>query len=230
MRKLKISRKLSVSGICNESLTALPALHADYFNYGWLSHTAYMSRYQILHDTADLSLAAENSILASCKACHDTSMHHIIGPSQQSSMLMDLQWRPIFFELLDAYLAMRSSITSRREAATTLSYARSLPADAASCAIHPEYLLNSSSRTVASDSCSYLTDEPTNPKLARKSLELIKCLSDAHGSTASPPTCLMSHLKEGNSQEKRKGLLCIQFPTDGFVENSTKVCCRQNPP
>jgi CHAT domain-containing protein len=100
-----------------------------------------------------------------------------------------------FFELLDAHLATRSSATSRREAAAAFSYARSLPVDAASCAIHLEDLrqavklieqgrgqqwsLASRLRTPFEDL------ESTNSKLAHKFSELVKRLSDAQGSTVS---------------------------------------------
>ncbi|KAG1861058.1 hypothetical protein C8R48DRAFT_801690, partial [Suillus tomentosus] len=51
--------------LCQQSLSALSSLHPDrYFSYMMLQE-AYLSRYRILHDPADLSLAVENFRLAS---------------------------------------------------------------------------------------------------------------------------------------------------------------------
>ncbi|KAG2343622.1 hypothetical protein BDR05DRAFT_999896 [Suillus weaverae] len=54
-----------VINLCQESLAALSSLHPDrYFIYMQLQET-YLSRYRILHDPTDLSLAVENFRLAS---------------------------------------------------------------------------------------------------------------------------------------------------------------------
>ncbi|KAG1806948.1 hypothetical protein EV424DRAFT_1558581 [Suillus variegatus] len=99
-----------------------------------------------------------------------------------------------FLELLDAHLATRSSATSQREAAAAFQYARSLPVDAASCAICRDNLsravelveqghgqqwsLASRLRTPVKDL------ESANPTLARNYLELSKRVSNAAQSSA----------------------------------------------
>ncbi|KAG2355425.1 CHAT domain-containing protein [Suillus spraguei] len=127
--------------LCQESLVALSSLHPDrYFSYTWLNE-AYLARYRILHDPADLSLAIENFRLASR---HPTQgfpdriiqAYHWTDAAEEYDHESALEAYSIFFELLDAHLATRSSPTSRREAAAAFYYARSLPVDAASCAIY----------------------------------------------------------------------------------------------
>ncbi|KAG1824275.1 CHAT domain-containing protein [Suillus variegatus] len=99
-----------------------------------------------------------------------------------------------FFELLDAHLATRSSATSRREAASAFHRARTLPADAASCAIRCDNLphavelveqgrgqqwsLASRLRTPVEDL------ESANPTLAHNYLQLSKLVSSAAQSSA----------------------------------------------
>ncbi|KAG0700147.1 hypothetical protein DFH29DRAFT_1070320 [Suillus ampliporus] len=127
--------------LCQESLATLPSLHPDrYFSYVWLRE-AYLSRFRVQHNLADLSLAVENFRVASR---HPTQglPHRIIGSynwtvaaEQHGHDGSALEAYATFFELLDAHLSTRSSTTSRREAAAAFSYAKTLPVDAASCAL-----------------------------------------------------------------------------------------------
>ncbi|KAG2084743.1 uncharacterized protein F5147DRAFT_765195 [Suillus discolor] len=123
--------------LCQQSLAALSSLHPSrHFSYIWLQR-AYMSRYRILHDPADLLLAIENFRLASG---HPTQgfPNRIKGALgwviQAESHQHDsaLEAYRVCFELFDSHVMTRSSIISRREAATAFLRARSLPADAAS--------------------------------------------------------------------------------------------------
>ncbi|KAG1807942.1 CHAT domain-containing protein, partial [Suillus variegatus] len=98
------------------------------------------------------------------------------------------------FELFDSHVMTRWSIISRREAATAFSDARSLPVDAASCAIRHENLRRAvelveqgrgQQWSLASQLRTPLEDlESISPEVARKFLQLSKCLSDTHGSAA----------------------------------------------
>ncbi|KAG2116823.1 CHAT domain-containing protein [Suillus clintonianus] len=131
--------------LCQESLEALPSLHPDrFFSYLHLKD-AYGSRYEMERDPADLSLVVENFRLASrhptqgfpqriLQACHWTVVAEQLGDGSA------LEAYPTFFELMDAHLATRSSTTSRHEAAAAFHFARSLPVDAASCAIRYDSL------------------------------------------------------------------------------------------
>ncbi|KAG1897270.1 uncharacterized protein F5891DRAFT_982859 [Suillus fuscotomentosus] len=88
----------------------------------------------------------------------------------------------------------RWSIISRREAATTFSDARSLPVDAASCAMRRDNLRRAvelveqghgQQWSLASQLRTPLEDpESISPEVARKFLRLRKCLSDTQGSAA----------------------------------------------
>ncbi|KAG2099289.1 CHAT domain-containing protein [Suillus discolor] len=177
-----------------EPLAALPLLHPDrHLSYMCLQE-AYLSRYQILHDLADLSLAMENFRLASR---HPTQgfPERIIGAfnwtvaAEQHGHGSVLEAYSTFFELLDVHLATRSSATSRREAAAAFHYARTLPADAASCAIRCDNLpravkLAEQGRgqqwSLASRLRTPIEDlESANPALAHNYLELSKRVSDA---------------------------------------------------
>ncbi|KAG1850075.1 CHAT domain-containing protein [Suillus tomentosus] len=185
--------------ICQESLVALSSLHPDrYFSYMCLQE-AYLSRYQILHDLAYLSLAMENFRLASR---HSTQgfPERIIGAfnwtvaAEQHGHGSALEAYSTFFELLDAHLTTRSSATSRREAAAAFNGVRSLPVDAASCAIRngnlrhavelaeqgrgQQWSLASRLRTPVDDL------ESANPALAHNYLELSKLVSNAAQSSA----------------------------------------------
>ncbi|KAG1790464.1 CHAT domain-containing protein [Suillus plorans] len=185
--------------LCQQSLAALHSLHPDrYYSYFELRE-AYMSRYQILHDPADLSLAIENFRFASR---HPTQgfprrIMEVIEWARQAEVCgheSALEAYQMCFEHFDSHVMTRSSITSRREAATAFRGARSLPVDAASCAIRRDNLrqavelveqgrgqqwsLASRLRTPVEDL------ESANPTLAHNYLELSKLVSNAAQSSA----------------------------------------------
>ncbi|KAG1775549.1 CHAT domain-containing protein [Suillus placidus] len=183
--------------LCQESLEALPSLHPDRCtNYSWLN-TAYLSRYQVQHNPADLSHAIDHFRLASG---HPTQgfPQRIIGAinwTRQAEVYQHesaLEAYQICLELFDNHVMTRSSIISRREAATAFYGAQSLPVDAASCAIRHDNLrqaveLAEQGRgqqwSLASRLRTPLEDlESLSPKLAHKLSELSKSLSDAQGS------------------------------------------------
>ncbi|KAG2339504.1 TPR-like protein [Suillus weaverae] len=183
--------------LCQESLEALPSLHLDrYFSHVCLK-TAYLSRYQVQHNPADLSLAVDHFRLVSG---HPTqgfpkrtqvalNWAHKAEVYQHDSALEAYQ---TCLELFEKHVMTRSSIISRREAATAFGDAQSLPVDAASCAICRNNLrqaveLAEQGRgqqwSLASRLRTPLEDlESTSPELARKLSELSKSLSDAQGS------------------------------------------------
>ncbi|KAG1790404.1 CHAT domain-containing protein [Suillus plorans] len=185
--------------LCQESSAALSSLHPDrYFSYMWLQE-AYLSRYRILHDPADLSLAVENFRLASRHSTQGFPKRIIMAlnwtvAAEQHGHGSALEAYSTFFELLDGHLATRSSTVSRREAAAAFDDIRSLPVDAASCAIRNDNLrhavelaeqgrgqqwsLASRLRTPVEDL------ESTNPTLAHNYLELSKLVSSAAQSSA----------------------------------------------
>ncbi|KAG2110045.1 CHAT domain-containing protein [Suillus cothurnatus] len=186
--------------LCQESLASLSSLHPDrYFSYAWLKE-AYLSRYQILHDPADLSLAIEHFRLASG---HPTQgfperIKEAIGWAHKAEVYQHesaLEAYQMCLELFDSHVMTRSSIISRREAATAFDDAKSLPVDAASCAIRRHNLrraveLMEQGRgqqwSLASRLRTPLEDlESISPELARKFSHLSKHLSDAQGSAAS---------------------------------------------
>ncbi|KAG2089830.1 CHAT domain-containing protein [Suillus cothurnatus] len=186
--------------LCQESLAALSSLHpARCFSYMWLEK-AYLSRYQTLHDPADLSLAIEHSRLASGHPTQGfparirAALRWVAAAEdhQHDSVLEAYQ---VCLELFDSHVMTRSSIISRREAATTFDGARPLPIDATSCAIRRDNLrraveLMEQGRgqqwSLASQLRTPLEDlQSVSPELARKFLHLGKHLSDAQGSTAS---------------------------------------------
>ncbi|KAG1776668.1 CHAT domain-containing protein [Suillus placidus] len=187
--------------LCQESLPALPSLHPDkYYSYFRLRE-AYMSRYQIQHNPADLSLAIENFRLASRHPTQGFPQRIIQAynwtvVAEEHDHGSALEAYSTFFELLDAHLATRSSTTSRREAAAAFHYARSLPADAASCAIRCDNLRHAvelvergrgQQWSLASRLKTPVEDlESANPKLAHNFSELSKLISNAaHDSTDS---------------------------------------------
>ncbi|KAG2122484.1 CHAT domain-containing protein [Suillus clintonianus] len=186
--------------LCQESLVILPLLHPDrYLGLMRLQH-AYLSRYQVQHNPTDLSLAVENYRLASRHPTQGFPRRIIRAynwtvTAEQHGDGSALEAYSTFFELLDAHLATRSSTTSRREAAGAFHYARSLPVDAASCAIRSNNLrraveLAEQGRgqqwSLASRLKTPVEDlESGHPHLARKFLELSKRVSDAaQGSAA----------------------------------------------
>ncbi|KAG2136389.1 CHAT domain-containing protein [Suillus clintonianus] len=127
--------------LCQESLAILPSLlHPDrYFSYMWLQE-AYLSRYRVQHNPADLPLAVENFRLASR---HPTQgfperIKEAIDWAHQAEVYQHesaLEAYQLCLELFDNHMITRSSIISRRDAATAFGGAQSLPVDAASCAI-----------------------------------------------------------------------------------------------
>ncbi|KAG2110032.1 CHAT domain-containing protein [Suillus cothurnatus] len=186
--------------LCQESLASLSSLHPDrWLSYRWLKE-AYLSRYRILHDPADLSLAIEHFRLASG---HPTQgfPNRIQTASRWVAAAEDhkhdsvLEAYQVCLELFDSHVMTRSSVISRREAATAFDGAKLLPVDAASCAIRRHNLrraveLMEQGRgqqwSLASRLRTPLEDlESISPELARKFLHLGKHLSDAQGSVAS---------------------------------------------
>ncbi|KAG1861243.1 CHAT domain-containing protein [Suillus subluteus] len=186
--------------LCQESLEALPSLHPDrHFSYMWLQE-AYLSRYRVQRKSTDLPLAVENFRLASQ---HPTEgfperIKEAIDWARQAEVYQHesaLEAYQICLELFDNHVMTRSSIISRREAATTFHGAQSLPVDAASCAIRRDNLRQAvelveqgrgQQWSLASRLRTPLEDlESTSPELARKLSELRKGLSDAQGSAAS---------------------------------------------
>ncbi|KAG1722815.1 CHAT domain-containing protein [Suillus lakei] len=182
--------------LCQESLAALPSLHPDrHFSYMRLQE-AYLSRYQVQLNPPDLSLAVENFRLASR---HPTQgfVDRIIGAIAWALKAeiyhheSALEAYQTYLELFDSHVMMRSSIISRREAATTFRGAQSLPVDAASCAIRCDDLpqavqLAEQGRGQQWSLASRLRTplevlESLNPNLARSFSELSKCLSGTQG-------------------------------------------------
>ncbi|KIK38812.1 hypothetical protein CY34DRAFT_371245 [Suillus luteus UH-Slu-Lm8-n1] len=183
--------------LCQQSLATLSSLHPDrHFSYMQL-HVAYLSRYRILHDPADLTLAIENFRLASR---HPTQgflqrIKVAIEWARQAEVCQHesaLEAYQTCFELFDSHAMTRSSIISRREATTAFGSARSLPVDAASCAIRRDNLRRAAELveqgrgqqwSLASRLRTPLEDlNSASPQLAQKLSELSKLLSDAQGS------------------------------------------------
>ncbi|KAG2359469.1 CHAT domain-containing protein [Suillus spraguei] len=186
--------------LSQESLEALPSLHPDrYFSYMWLRE-AYFSRYRVQGNPADLSLVAENFRLASRHPTQgfplriEEAIHWArqIEVYQHDSVLEAYQ---VCLDLFDNHMMTRSSIISRREAATAFSGTQSLPVDAASCAIRRDDLRRAvelleqgrgQQWSLASRFRTPLEDlQLTSPELADKLSEVNKHLSDAQGSAGS---------------------------------------------
>lgn len=184
-------------GLCQHSLVALPPLHPDrYFSYKWLKE-AYLSRYRILPNAADVSLAVGNFRLAST---HPTQgfperIKEAVQWARQSEVYEHesaLEAYQICLDLFDNYVT-RSSLISRRHAATVFDGAQSLPINAASCAIRRNNLqrgveLEEQGRDQRWSLASRLKTPLDNLKsisipLADKLSELSKRLSDAENST-----------------------------------------------
>ncbi|KAG1735373.1 CHAT domain-containing protein [Suillus occidentalis] len=186
--------------LCQASLEGLSSLHPDrFFSYMRLSN-AYSSRYRILHDPADLLLAIENLRLASGHPTQGFPLRikEAIEWARQAEVYQHesaLEAYQMCFELFESHVMTRSSIISRREAATAFRGARSLPVDAASCAIRrgnlrqavelveqgrgQQWSLASRLRTPLEDL------KIASPQLTQQLSELSKLLSDAQGSTGS---------------------------------------------
>ncbi|KAG1852509.1 CHAT domain-containing protein [Suillus subluteus] len=185
--------------LCQESLAALPSLHPGrYLSYMCLQE-AYLSRYRVQLSPPDLSLAVENFKLASRHPTRGFPSRIItawnwVAAAEQHSHTSVLEAYNTYFDLLDNHLATRSSTTSRQEAAAAFHYARSLPADAASCAIRHDNLRHAvelaeqgrgQQWSLASRLKTPVEDlESVNPKLAHKYLELSKRVSNAAQSSA----------------------------------------------
>ncbi|KAG0704971.1 CHAT domain-containing protein [Suillus ampliporus] len=187
-------------GLCKEALAALPSLHPGrHFCYMRLKK-AYLSRYQVQHNPDDLSLAVENFRLASR---HPTQgfperIKEAIKWAREAEIYQHesaLEAYHTCLDLFDNHVMTRSSIISRREAATAFCGAKSLPVDAASCAVRRNDLqqaveLEEQGRgqqwSLASRLRTPLDDlQSANQPLAQKLSELNKRLSDAQGSAGS---------------------------------------------
>ncbi|KAG1720183.1 CHAT domain-containing protein [Suillus occidentalis] len=185
--------------LCHRSLAALSSLHPNiFFTYSWL-RVAYLSRYEVQLNPADLSLAVEYFRLASR---HPTQgLPDRIGLTYTWTTAMEqhghqsaLEAYSTFFELLGAHLATRSSSTSRREAAAAIRYSITLPVDAASCAIRWDNLRHAvelveqgrgQQWSLASRLKTPVEDlESAHPKLAHNYLELSRRISDASQDSA----------------------------------------------
>ncbi|KAG1850023.1 CHAT domain-containing protein [Suillus tomentosus] len=185
--------------LCQQSLEALHSLHPDRHHSYFMLQEAYMSRYNVQYKPADLALAVDNFRLASRHPTHGfpnriIQAYEWAAAAEQHGDGSTLEAYSTFLELLDAHLATRSSATSRREAAAAFDYARSLPVDAAACAIRRDNLpravelveqgrgqqwsLASRLRTPVEDL------ESAKPTLARNYLELSKLISSAARNSA----------------------------------------------
>ncbi|KAG2092415.1 CHAT domain-containing protein [Suillus cothurnatus] len=163
--------------LCQKSLAILPSLHPEkYYSYLWLTN-AYLPRYQIQHNPADLSLAVENFRLASGHPTQgfphriQTALHWVTAAEshQHDSALEAYQ---VCLELFDNHAMTRSSITSRREATT---------------AFHVELMEQGRGQqwSLASRLKTPVEDlESKNSKLAHNYLELSKRVSNAAQSSA----------------------------------------------
>ncbi|KAG1793810.1 CHAT domain-containing protein [Suillus variegatus] len=131
--------------LCQQSLEALHSLHPDRHHLYLRLQEAYMSRYCMQYNPADLALAVDNFRLASR---HPTQgfpnciiqAYEWAVAAEQHGHGSALEAYSAFLELLDAHLATQLSATSQHEAAAAFHYARSLPVDAASCAIRHDDL------------------------------------------------------------------------------------------
>ncbi|KAG1837231.1 CHAT domain-containing protein [Suillus subalutaceus] len=186
--------------LCQESLEALPSLHPDrYFSYMRLKN-AYVSRYQVQNNLVDLSLAVENFRLASRHPTQGfpnriATAWMWVTTAEQHNHTSALEAYITCFDLLDGHLATRSSTISRRKAAAAFSGARSLPVDAASCAIRRDDLCHAvelveqgrgQQWSLASRLRTPLEDlKLASPELTHRFSDINKRLSDAQGSAGS---------------------------------------------
>ncbi|KAG1763936.1 CHAT domain-containing protein [Suillus occidentalis] len=171
--------------LCQQSLTTLSSLHPDrHFSYMQLQ-VAYLSqnfRLASRHPTQGFLQRIKEAI----EWAHQAEVY------QHESALEAYQ---TCFELFDSHVMTRSSIISRREAATAFGSARSLSVDAASCAIRRDNLRQAAELveqgrgqqwSLASRLRTPLEDlNSASPQLAQKFVELSKLLSDAQGSAGS---------------------------------------------
>ncbi|KAG0704968.1 CHAT domain-containing protein [Suillus ampliporus] len=187
-------------GLCKEALAALPPLHPGRCSGYMRLQEAYLSRYRVQHNPDDLLLAVENFRLASR---HPTEgfperIREAIDWACEAEIYQHesaLEAYHTCLDLFDNHVMTRSSIISRREAATAFYGAKSLPVNAASCAVRRNDLqqaveLEEQGRgqqwSLASRLRTPLGDlQSANQPLAQKLSELNKRLSDAQGSTGS---------------------------------------------
>ncbi|KAG1747017.1 CHAT domain-containing protein [Suillus occidentalis] len=184
---------------CQESLEVLPSLHPDrFYSYHRLGQ-AYIARYCVQYEPADLSLAVENFRLASghpTQGFPNRILNALWWVDEAESHHHDsaLEAYQVFLELFDNHMMARSSIVSRREAATAFRDRHSLPVDAASCAIrhdNPRYAVELAEQgrgqqwSLASRFKTPVEDlKSANPKLADNFLELSKLVSNASQNSA----------------------------------------------
>ncbi|KAG1775460.1 CHAT domain-containing protein [Suillus placidus] len=185
--------------LCQEALASLPSLHPGRcMSHAWLQ-MAYLSRYHLQHNPADLSSAMEHF--------RQSSMHPTEGFPPRIEVAISwalkaeiyqhesvLEAYQMCLQLFDNHVMTRSSVTSRREAATAFRGTQSLPVDAASCAIRHDNLRQAVEHvehgrgqqwSLASRLKTPVEDlELTNPKLAHNYLELSKLISNAAQSSA----------------------------------------------
>ncbi|KAG2142395.1 CHAT domain-containing protein [Suillus clintonianus] len=178
--------------LCEESLLALPSLHPyRYFSYMRLQE-AYLSCYRVHNNPVDLLASGHPTYGFPHRI---VTARNWVTAAEEHSHTSALEAYNTCFDLLDSHLATRSSTISRREAAAAFRNTRSLPVDAASCAICLDNLRRAielvergrgQQWSLTSRLRSPLEDlESTNPILAHKFSELSKRLSDAQGSAAS---------------------------------------------
>ncbi|KAG1764102.1 hypothetical protein EDD22DRAFT_1049865 [Suillus occidentalis] len=146
------------------------------------------------HKSRDFSLDNLGGALVTHFEERDARAYNWTVATEQHGHVSALEAYTTFFELLDAHLATRSSATSRREAAAAFHYARTLPVDAASCAIHYDNLRHAvelveqgrgQQWSLASRLKTPVEDfESANSTLARNYLELSKRVSNAAHSSA----------------------------------------------
>ncbi|KAG2364434.1 CHAT domain-containing protein [Suillus spraguei] len=182
--------------LCQDSLEALPSLHPSrYFSYRRLQE-AYLSRYRVQGKCADLSFAVENFRLASRHPSQrfPERIEEAIDWARQAEVYghdSALEAYHTCLELFDNHVMTRSSVVSRREAATAFRSAQSLTVDAASYAIRHDDLRQAvelleqgrgQQWSLASRLRTPLEDlKFASPELAHKLSEINQRLSDAQG-------------------------------------------------
>ncbi|KIK37191.1 hypothetical protein CY34DRAFT_810585 [Suillus luteus UH-Slu-Lm8-n1] len=187
--------------LCQQSLSALHSLHPDrYFGYLRLQE-AYLSRFRMQHNLDNLSFAIENFRLASTHPtqgfpCRVESALHWVDTAENYQHHSALEAYQVCLDLFDKHVMTRSTIISRRKAATDFRDAQSLPVNAASCAIRYDDLLQQAVElleqgrgqqwTLASRLRTPLEDlELISPEQACRLSDINKRLSDVQGSACS---------------------------------------------
>ncbi|KAG0699092.1 CHAT domain-containing protein [Suillus ampliporus] len=186
--------------LCQDSLAALAPLHPDRcFNYMRLQE-AYLSRYRMQYNPTDLAPAVENFRFGSKHPTQGFPFRiktalRWVEEAEDYQHESTLEAYQLCLELFDKHVMTRSSITSRRNAATAFCGAQSLAVDGASCAIRhndpkraveleeqgrgQQWSLAARLRTPLEDL------ESASLPLAHKLEELSKRLSDAQASAGS---------------------------------------------